>query len=128
MNYSEVKELLAAGFTHDEIMSFAQNPQNNPQPVSAAESGTPADADTEPSSESSSDPAAADSAPAAAPDPEDDKFNALNETMQKLIKTIQTSNLRNNSYDKSEAVDIDKQVDSIMATLIRPEHDKKGEK
>ena len=107
MNYSEVKELLAAGFTHDEIMSFAQNPQNNPQPVLAA------------------DP---DPAPAAAPDPENDKFNALNETMQKLIKTIQTSNLRNNSYDKPEAVDIDKQVDSIMATLIRPEHDKKGEK
>ena len=48
--------------------------------------------------------------------------------MQKLIKTIQTSNLRNNSYDKPEAVDIDKQVDSIMASLIRPEHDKKGEK
>ena len=107
MNYSEVKELLAAGFTHDEIMSFQQNPQNNPQPVPAA------------------DP---DPKPAADPDPEDDKFNALNETMQKLIKTIQTSNLRNNSYDKTEAVDIDKQVDNIMATLIRPEHDKKGEK
>ena len=115
MNYSEVKELLAAGFTHDEIMSFAQNPQNNPQPVLAADPDPAPAADPDP-------------APAAAPDPENDKFNALNETMQKLIKTIQTSNLRNNSYDKPEAVDIDKQVDSIMATLIRPEHDKKGEK
>lgn len=120
MNYSEVKELLAAGFTHDEIMSFQQNPQNNPQPAPAdAPVPTPADdPDPEP---------AADPAPAPAADPEDDKFNALNETMQKLIKTIQTSNLRNNSYDKPEAVDIDKQVDSIMASLIRPEHEKKGE-
>ena len=51
-------------------------------------------------------------------------FDKLNENISKLIKTIQLSNLQNNSYSSSDDADIDSKVDSIMAGIIRPEHTK----
>ena len=54
-------------------------------------------------------------APAAAPDP---ITKQLNENISKLIKTIQASNLINNTADKLP--DLNKEVDSIMESLIRP--------
>ena len=110
MNYSEVKELLQAGFTAEEIRTMLitpadnpQNPQDNPQPE-------------QPQPEQPEQPEQPQ---------EDAKFNQLNATMEKLIRTIQHSNLNNNSFDKKEA-DIDTQVDKIMAGIIRPEREKKG--
>lgn len=112
MNYSEVQELLKAGFTADEIRTMlnSQNPQNNPQP----------------------DPEPTDPAPAAdpAPDPEptepkeDPRFEQLNDTMTKILKAIQGQNLQRNSYDHPVEADINKEVDKIMGSLIRPEHEK----
>ena len=106
MNYSEVKELLAAGFTVDEIrvmMNNPQNSQNNPQP--------------EPTPQ-----------PEPAPQPEpvqdDSRFETLNNTMERLIKTIQASNLQSSHMDIPSKDDINKQVDSIMSSIIRPEHEK----
>ena len=110
MNYSEVKALLEAGFNADEIrlMLNPQNPQDNPQP------------DPEPTPEP-------DPEPTPEPDPEpDNRFNQLNETMTKILKAIQGNNLQNNSIKTLDA-DIDTQVDKIMGSLIRPEHEK-GEK
>ena len=108
MNYSEVKSLLDAGFTVDEIRSivFPQKPQNNPQDPAPVE------------------PAPVEPAPnnvATPPDPVEEKFNQLTGSIEKLIKTIQVSNLNHNSMDSNSPADIDKQVDSIMAGLIRPE-------
>ena len=121
MNYSEVKELLAAGFTADEIrgmMNNPQNSQNNPQPA------------LQPDPEQQPDPAPQPD-PEQAPQPEpvqdDHRFEALNNTMERLIKTIQSSNLQNSTMDTPSKDDINKQVDSIMSSIIRPPHNEKEE-
>ena len=116
MNYSEVKELLQAGFTAEEIRGMLttppdnpQNPQDNPQP----EQPQPEQPEEQPQPEQ--------------PEQKQDdaKFNQLNATMEKLIKTIQHSNLNNNSFDRMNETDINSEVDKIMAGIIRPERDKK---
>ena len=107
MNYSEVKELLQAGFTAEEIRGMLINPSDNPK--------NPQD-----------NPQPEQPQPEQPEQPQDDaRFNQLNATMEKLIRTIQHSNLNNNSFDKKEA-DIDTQVDKIMAGIIRPEREKGG--
>lgn len=126
MNYSEVKELLSAGFTAEEIRQMMNNPQNSQNNPQAEKPNIPTDSAGERTEKSE---------PALTPeqDPTADRdnankentnipnFDALNETMHKLIRTIQSSNLLNNSV-QSTAPDIDKQVDDIMASIIRPEH------
>ena len=136
MKFSEVQELLKAGFTADEIremLTESDNPQN-PQGSPQEENTNIPDTSTDNSSEKTqgpgtdqesdrSDPAGAQTENTNIPD-----FNQLNSTMEKLIRTIQVSNLHNNSIDSpAQQVDIDKQVDSIMAGIIRPEHEKKGD-
>ena len=119
MNYSEVKELLQAGFTAEEIRGMLttpsdnpQNPQENPQP----------DQQEQPQPDQQEQPQ-----PVQPEQTHDDtKFNQLNATMEKLIKTIQSSNLNNSSFDKMKETDINTEVDKIMAGLIRPERETKG--
>ena len=114
MNYSEVKELLQAGFTAEEIRGMLttpadnpQNPQDNPQPE-------------QPQPEQPEQPQ-----PEQPEQIQDDaKFNQLNATMEKLIKTIQHSNLNNNSFDHMKETDINSEVDKIMAGIIRPERER----
>lgn len=116
MNYSEVKELLQAGFTAEEIRGMLttpadnpQNPQDNPQP----ELPQPEQQEEQPQ-------------PVQLEQTQDDaKFNQLNATMEKLIKTIQHSNLNNNSFDHMKETDINAEVDKIMAGIIRPEREQK---
>ena len=112
MNYSEVIELLHAGFNADEIRSMInpQNPQNNPQEPAANET-EPATMETEP-------------APVANI-PEDSRFNQLNETMGKILSAIQAGNLARNSVAAiGTPSDINTEVDKIMSGLIRPETEK----
>ena len=118
MNYSEVKELLQAGFTAEEIRGMLttpadnpQNPQDNPQPEpkQLEEQPQPKQPEEQPQPEQTQD---------------DAKFNQLNATMEKLIKTIQSSNLNNNSFDQMKETDINTKVDEIMAGIIRPERKK----
>ena len=121
MNYSEVRELLAAGFTADEIRGMMNNPQNSqniPQPEPQP--------DPEPQPEPAPQP---EPEPAPQPEPaqDDTRFEALNNTMERLIKTIQSSNLQNSTMDTPSKDDINKQVDSIMSSIIRPPHNEKEE-
>ena len=121
MNYSEVKELLQAGFTAEEIRGMLttpqdnpQNPQDNPQPEpkQPEEQPQPKQPEEQPQ-------------PKQPEQPHDDaKFNQLNDTMEKLIRTIQHSNLNNNSFDHMKETDINSEVDKIMAGIIRPEREK----
>ena len=97
MTYAEVKELLNAGFSHDEIMTLCNPPADNP----------PADnppADNPPANDTLSELR--------------DLFSSLKESNSQLIRTIQASNLKNASIP-SLGDDIDSKVDSIMASLIR---------
>lgn len=119
MNYSEVKSLLDAGFTVDEIRgmmgSNPQNPQDFPQPEPEQQPEQQPDPDT-----------AAQPTTQTAPE-QDEKFSQLSQSIEKLIKTIQVSNLQSRSFDSPVTPDINKQVDSIMAGIIRPEHENKKE-
>ena len=112
MNYSEVKELLQAGFTAEEIRGMLTTPSDNPQ--------NPQD-NPHPEQPQPEQPAQ----PQPEPTPDDSRFEQLNSTMEKILKSIQSANLNNNSFDKKEA-DIDTQVDKIMAGIIRPEREKGG--
>lgn len=119
MNYSEVIELLHAGFNADEIRSMInpQNPQNNPQETELAEH--------EPAEQ---EPAAMETEPAQVANvPEDTRFNQLNETMGKILSAIQAGNLARNSVAAiGTPSDINSEVDKIMSGLIRPETEKDG--
>ena len=121
MNYLEVKELLQAGFTAEEIREMLitsadnpPNPQDNPQPEQPEEQPKPEQPEEQPKPEQPKQ------------DQDDAKFNQLNATMEKLIKTIQHSNLNNNSVDHLKDTDINTEVDKIMAGIIRPEREKGG--
>lgn len=112
MTFTEIKTLLDAGFSKDEIMSLEQTGEvtrivSDPVPA-------PAD-DPVPDPAPADDPVP-DQAQAV-PDP---IFTQLNENIGKLIKTIQSSNLANNSVEKPGGVDLNKTVDSIMESIIRP--------
>lgn len=117
MTFSEIKMLLDAGFSKDEIMTLDQTGEVTrivPDPVpdpAPADDPVPEPA---PADDPVPDPAPA-PAPAAAPDP---ITKQLNDNISKLIKTIQASNLINNTADKLP--DLNKEVDSIMESLIRP--------
>ena len=135
MNYSEVKELLQAGFTADEIRTMMnpqannpQNPQDNPQQENTNDSSDGSDNGSEKTLRATQDPAGDRQilAAAAEENPNNPKFDQLNATMEKLIKTIQSSNLNNSSFDKMKETDINTEVDKIMAGLIRPERETKG--
>ena len=105
MTFSDIKMLLDAGFSKDEIMTLDQTGEVTrivPDPVP----------DPAPAEDPVSDPAPA---PAAAPDP---ITKQLNDNITKLIKTIQASNLSKNSMDGMP--DLNKQVDTIMESIIRP--------
>ena len=131
MKYSEVKELLQAGFTADEIRSMInpQNSQNNPQEVNTNVPDPIPENDSETKAKQAADQLAKEQDPAdAKPEKQndDEKFNQLNSTMEKLIRTIQSANLNNSSVPSLREPDIDTKVDSIMASIIRPEREKGG--
>ena len=121
MNYSEVKELLNAGFSADEIrqmLNNPQNPQNNPQPE---EAGPVVEAQENEAfrSELKQDPEEE-------AQKDDAKFNQLNETMTKILSAIQSANLQNNSFDSINKTDLNSEVDKIMGSIIRPERKEGG--
>ena len=131
MNYSEVKELLSAGFTADEIrgMMAGNNPQF-PQLSPQDENTNIPEQETEKSSENDK-PAPGDQsannpdlAPGAKENTNIPNFDSLNENISKLIKTIQTANFQNASFDQIPKTDLNTQVDNIMASIIRPEKEK----
>lgn len=109
MNFSEVKQLLDAGFTAEEIRQMIP-PTDEHRPEEAV---TP---EEELQSEQQEQP---EPQPAAAPEL-DEKLTGLNNTINQLIKTIQASNLQNNFRDSTPEVELEKQVDDIMKSIIRP--------
>ena len=121
MTLSDIKDLLAAGFTHDEIMQLnnPQNPQDFPQEqpeISPDPEEKEPIPDPIPESYPQDQPATA--APAA---PAEDKLNQLTGQIDQLIRTIQASNLQNNFVDSARKADLNQQVDDIMKSIIRPE-------
>lgn len=118
MTLSDIKDLLAAGFTHDEIMQLnnSQNPQVSPQ-EQPDPSQDPEEKQPDPDDNPESNP----QEPAAPAAPAEDKLNQLTGQIDQLIRTIQASNLQNNFVDSARKADLNQQVDDIMKSIIRPE-------
>ena len=135
MNLSEVTKLIDAGFTAEEIRGMMNNapannppiPQNNPQGMGSDEQKqpipVPGNPDPVPDPDHPSDPVPV---PGRETDQDDSKFTALNDTMQQLIRTIQSANFANSSFDKPTGEDLVSKVDRIMASIIRPERKEGG--
>lgn len=127
MKLEDVMKLLDAGFSKEEIFEMQQeNPQGYTQTVENPETEQ-TKLETKNSSETKPEPVPD---PAEQlPDPaynnmENANIEKLNASIEKLIRTIHASNLQNNFTGSTGAVDIDKQVDKIMAGIIRPEQQK----
>ena len=125
MNLETVKQLLDAGFTHDEIMSFnnPQNPQVIPQDNT---NNSQDDTHTEPAGDH---PDLTETEPVSDhqennQEPQNDyneRFDALTNMIEDVKKSIQASNLQNNFVETVNQASLEKQVDDIMKTIIRPE-------
>lgn len=119
MTFAEIKQLLDAGFTHDEIMKFSTESTNNSQdekPTSVQTSEQPEEQkpDEKPTSEQNSEQSNENK-----PDSISELraiFTEMKESNKQLIETIQASNLRNNTV-KTVGDDINTTVDDIISSL-----------
>lgn len=119
MTFGEIKSLLDAGFSKDEIMALSQEqsvPVEKTQPEKPIEL-TETVPENDPVTLVADAPIPITNIDIPTSDP---IFSQLNENINKLIKTIQSSNLRLNSVEKPTGADLDKTVDTIMESLIRP--------
>lgn len=122
MNISEVKELLAAGFTHDEIMALEnpQNPQNNPQ-----EKPTPVSSEMQPDENKPESNPEESSQEENKPDANLEIFQQSIKDMiasnKELMKAIQASNLANDSHGNNPIDDINTQAEKALMSIIRQE-------
>ena len=119
MQFGEIKQLLDAGFTHDEIMSICGG--NVADVKQVASETSPAEPEKTQPVEPETVKPVADTTPI---ESEQEKaypdFDKLNATMNQLIKTIQSSNLAHASFGDIKG-NIDDAVDKIMSEIIRPE-------
>lgn len=131
MTFAEIKELLADGFTPEQITLLTTSGAA-PTPAPAAAPGeetapdNPLPVDTPDAiSESSGLPPAAAISPAAAPAPEAEPVQNPNkdvlDAISDLKKSIQAGNILRNSID---TVDPDNALEKAMAEIIRPSFDK----
>lgn len=129
MTYTEIKDLLNAGFTKDEIMKLTNSEDT---PIS---SDTPSAADTD------STVTAEDKSPVAGEEVEDTTSSPKQETdtaveeikkqlqqivsdNQELRKMIQTNNIRDRTID-TVAPDVVAEAEKALALLINPDYDGK---
>ena len=125
MNYSEVKELLQAGFTADEIRQMEpqendpqeNNPQeNNPQDSQGNPQGNPQPEQTKPEEPAEADPIAE----------LKELFQGLKESNDNLARVIQASNVQHASFGSNSVDDINKKAEDALRSLIRPDLEKEG--
>lgn len=126
MDFETVKQLLASGFTHDEIMSF-NNPQNTQVIPQDNTNNSQDDTHTQPAGDQPG------PVPESEPvsdhqennqEPQNDyneRFDALTNMLEDVKRSIQATNLQNNFVETVNHASLEKQVDDIMKTIIRPE-------
>lgn len=118
MKVDQVIRLLEAGYSKEEIQQMDngnQEPQETPKPEPAAEQPEPK---KEPAAAAESKPEEKGPAADPAPDQETGKrLDGIEAQLKALVKSIQTSNVRRDSYG-SAGNDIDSQADKAMAALI----------
>ena len=120
MTANEILQLVQAGYSKEEIQQMETGNQETTKPEPAAE---PQEPETEPAA-AEQDPASApeEKGPAAetAPDPQtNERLDGIEKQLKQLIKSIQASNVRRDSYG-SAGEDIESQADKALAALIQP--------
>lgn len=121
MKVDQVIRLLEAGYSKEEIQQMDngnQEPteQETPKPEPAAEEPEqkPAAAEQDPAGKPEEKGTAAETAP----DPKtNERLDGIEKQLKQLIKSIQASNVRRDSYG-SAGTDIDSEADKAMAALI----------
>ena len=121
-----LERLLDAGFTKTEILQLARDeptpdPEPNPTPAPDPEPNPTPTPDPNPTPEPNPTP---DPNPTPAPAPDtsgiDQRLTGIEKTISDLVKTIQASNLKNDSFGNNPD-SLETQTDKIMASIIRPE-------
>lgn len=139
MTVEQVLTLVENGFTRDDIMKLtgdgstsshvpeadsgaagADPGQVNPSPDQAAK---PVNAG--PAENAKDDPEPEPAAAAAEPTETEKRLDSIEQSISKLIKSIQANNLKSDAFGK-QADSLEEQTDKIMASIIRPEHNNKG--
>lgn len=116
MTGDQVLKLLESGFTAEEIRKM-QEPAPEPQPEPQKEQEPEPERQQETAPEPQKDPE---------PSETEKRLGALETSIEKLVKTLQESNLRKASFNSDPADSLEAQTDKIMAGIIRPEHNNKG--
>ena len=117
MKLQEVRELLEKGFTHDEIMGFVNSEVKPEETLEEQPEEKPEEKPEEQPEEK----------PEVKPEEKTDvntRLDKIESMFSELIKTMQTSNINNSTFNKTSADD-EKSVDDILSTLIRPERNDK---
>ena len=117
MTGDQVLKLLESGFTAEEIRKMqepAPEPQQEPQQEPEPEPQKERQQETAPEPHQEPEPSETDK-----------RLDALETSIAKLVKTLQESNLRNSSFQSDPADSLEVQTDKIMASIIRPETERK---
>ena len=120
MTIEQLEKLLDAGFSKDEIISMVKDEPVAPAAPEVHASEEPTQEQKEP--EHVENPIVAESKP-------DDgelskRLDGIEQSIAEMIKTFQTTNLRNDSFG-SMPDSLEDQTDKIMAAIIRPETERK---
>lgn len=127
MTVNQVFQLLEKGFSRDDIMELVKEPAQQNQEQSQDQSQEQgSDQEQDQNQEQSNVQSQGQNQEPEESKPADltgARLDKMEATMQSLIKTIQAQNLKNDSFG-SAGQSLDEQTDAIMASIIRPEHDK----
>lgn len=126
MKTSEILELLRAGYTKDEIAALdnPQNAQDNPQekqnPVGSDESGNNA-TDQEKQTPVDSETKETENKPDSNLKAFQDSIKEMIQSNKDLMRTIQASNLQNDSHGNNSIDDINAKAEDILKSIVAPE-------
>lgn len=129
MTYTEIKDLLNAGFTKDEIMKLTNSEDT---PISSDTPSVAADTDSTETAEDKS-PVAGEEveAPTSSPKQEPDAVEEIKKQLQQIVsdnqelrRMIQTNNIRDRTID-TVAPDVVAEAEKALALLINPDYDGK---
>ena len=135
MTVEQVFTLLDKGFSRDDIMkltgdgsftstvpaadSGAAGADPGPDPSLPDQAAKPVNAG--PAENAKDDPEPEPAAAAAEPTETEKRLDSIEQSISKLIKSIQATNLKSDAFGK-QADSLEEQTDRIMASIIRPEH------
>lgn len=126
MRSSEILELIRAGYTKEEISALdnPQNPQDNPQdeqtPVGSADAGNNS-TDQEKQTPVDSKPEENENKPDSNLKAFQDTIKEMIQSNKELMRTIQASNLQNDSHGNNSIDDINAKAEDILKSIVAPE-------